>query len=161
MCWFEAANLIVGIVSAMATLGATAIALFLVLRDYRQRIDCAFMWEAATNDKPMLILNNTGNRTVIVERIDLYFDKKKVGGIDILRSHDYCKNAIISPNKEARMILNTDALKLDIKGKPVKNPDRIYTLTAVVTTTNKQRYRSSYGYCYNDLSYLLFAEALN
>lgn len=158
MEWYEIVNMVIGTISAIGTFGAAAIALYLAVLGNRQRIDCAFMWEAATEDKPMLILNNIGNRTVIVERVDLYYDRKKVGGIDILRNADYSKNAIISPNKEVRMLLNSDALKLDIKGKPVKCPDTIYKLTAVVTTTNKKRYKSSYGYCYNDLSFLMFAE---
>lgn len=158
MEWFEIANLVIGAVSAVGTLGATVIALYLALQGRQQRIDCAFMWEAVTDDKPVLILNNIGNRTVIVERVDLYYNRKKVGGMDILRNSDYSGNAIISPNKEVRMVLGSDALKLDIKGKPVKNPDTIYKLTAVVTTTNKKRYKSSYGYSYNDLSFLLFAD---
>lgn len=77
MAWKEIVNMIISTVSVVGTFGAAAIALYLAIQGNRQRIDCAFMWEAATNDKPMLILNNTGNRTVIVERIDLYFDKKK------------------------------------------------------------------------------------
>ena len=158
MEWYEIVNMVIGTISAIGTFGAAVIALYLAVQGNRQRIDCAFMWEAATEDKPMLILNNIGNRTVIVERVDLYYNRKKVGGIDILRNADYSKNAIISPNKEVRMLHNSDVLKLDIKGKPVKRPDTIYKLTAVVTTTNKKCYKSSYGYCYNDLSFLMFAE---
>ena len=160
MCWIDITNLIVGIVSAIATFGATATSLYLALRDRRQRIDCVFMWETATNNKPMLILNNIGDYTVIVDRIDVYFDKQKIGRFDILRTSEYCENAIISPNKEVRITMNSKKLNLGIKGRAARNPDTIYKLTAVVTTTSKKRYKSCYGYCYNDLSGLTFLEAL-
>ena len=161
MKWQDAFNMVINALSAVGTLGATIIALFLALQDRRQRIDCAFMWEAATNDKPTLILNSIGNRTVIVERVDLYYCGKEVGGIDILRSSTHSKNAIISPNNNVRIILNSDELNLVIKGKPLQNPNTVYKLTAVVTTTNKKRYKSSYGYSYNDLAALMFLDGFS
>lgn len=158
MCWYDIANFIVGIVSSLATLGATLLALCLALRDRRQRIDCVFMWETATKDKPMIILNNIGNRTVIVERVDLFFDGQKICGVDILRVSAYSEKAIISPNKEVRIALSLKELKQNIIGRPIKNPDTIYDLTAVVTTTNKKKYKSSYKYCYNDILGFIFLE---
>lgn len=158
MYWYDIVNFIVGIVSSLATLGATVLALCLALRDKRQRVDCVFMWETATEDKPIIILNNIGDRTVIVERVDLFFDGQKICGVDILRTLAYCEKAIISPNKEVRIALNLKDLKQNIKGRPIKNPDTIYTLTAVVTTTNKKKYKSSYRYCYNDLLAFIFWE---
>lgn len=158
MCWYDIANFIVGIVSSLATLGATLLALCLALRDRRQRIDCVFMWETATKDKPMIILNNIGNRTVIVERVDLFFDGQKICGVDILRVSAYSEKAIISPNKEVRIALSLKDLKQNIKGRPIKNPDTIYDLTAIVTTTNKKKYKSSYKYCYNDILGFIFLE---
>ena len=158
MEWDKIVTLSIDIISAVGTFGAAVIALYLALRDHRPRIDCAFMWETATADKPMLILNNISNHTVIVERVDLFFDKQKIGGIDILRTSAYFENAIISPNKEVRIVMNSKALTLNIKGRPIKSPDTIYKLTAVVTTTNKKRYQSSYRYCYNDLLGLTFCE---
>ena len=158
MDFIEIINLIVAIVSSVGTLGATVIALWLALQGYRHRIDCAFMWESATDDKPMLILNNIGNHTVIVEYVDLYFHKQKIGRFDILRRSSYCKNAIISPNREVRIVINPDEVKLNINGDPVKNPDTVYKLTAVVTTTTKKKYKSSYKYCYNELLGLTYVE---
>lgn len=107
----------------------------------------------------MLILNNIGRHTVIVERIDLVFDGKRIGGIDVLRNTAYCESAIISPDKEVRIALDPGALRLNIQGRPAENPDTIYKLTAIVTTSNKKQYKSSYRYCYHDLSYLMYAEA--
>ena len=155
---FEIINLIVAITSAVGTLGATIIALCLALQGYRHRIDCAFMWESATEDKPMLILNNISNHTVIVEYVDLYFHKEKIGRFDILRRSAYCKNAIISPNKEVRIVIKPNEVKLNIKGEPVKNPDTVYKLTAVVTTTTKKKYKSSYKYSYNELLGFTYVE---
>lgn len=154
----ECVTLIIDSLSAIGTCGAAVIALCLALRDQRQRIDCAFMWETATGDKPMLILNNIGNHTVIVERIDLFFDKQKIGSIDVLRTSAYCENAIISPNREVRIAINSNALTLNIEGRPIENPDIIYELTAVVITTSKKRYKSSYRYCYNDIQGLIYSE---
>ena len=106
MEWHDMANFVIDIVTAIATLGATLLALYLALRDGRQRIDCVFMWETATEDKPMIILNNIGDRTVIVERVDLIFDGHKICSVDVLRRLAYSKNAIISPNKEVKIVLN-------------------------------------------------------
>lgn len=160
MEWFDIAKFVVDIVAAIATLGATLLALYLALRDSHQRIDCVFMWETATEDKPMIILNNIGDHTVIVERVDLTFDGQKICGVDILRRLAYSENAIISPNKEVRIVLDLNDIKQKIKGRPVKNPDTIYNLTVVVMTTNKKKYKSSYRYSYNDLLGMLFWGAL-
>ena len=88
----------------------------------------------------------------------LGFHKQKIGRFDILRRSSYCKNAIISPKREVRIVINPDEVKLNIKGDPVKNPDTVYKLTAVVTTTTKKKYKSSYKYCYNDLLGLTYVE---
>ena len=160
MAWYDIANFVIDIVTAIATLGATLLALYLALRDRSQRIDCVFMWETATEDKPMIILNNIGDRTVIVERVDLIFDGHKICNVDILRRSAYSENAIISPNKEVRIVLDLNDIKQNVKGRPAKNPDTIYNLTAVVTTTNKKKYKSSYRYCYNDILGLLFSGTL-
>ena len=160
MEWHDIANFVFDVVTAVATLGATLLALCLALRDRRQRIDCAFMWETATEDKPMIILNNIGDRTVIVERVNLTFDGQNICSVDVLRRSAYSENAIISPNKEVRIALNMKDIKQNIKGRPVKNPDTVYNLTAVVTTTNKKKYKSSYRYCYNDILGLLFSGTL-
>lgn len=158
MGWIEITNLIVGIFTAVGTFGATMLALFLALQEHHQRIDCVFMWGTATDSKPMLILNNIGNHTVIVKCVDLYFHKQKIGTFDILGGSAYCENAIITPKKERRIVINPDELKMNIKGKPAENPDTNYKLTAIVTTTTKKKYKSHYRYCYNDLLGLTFKE---
>ena len=154
MEWTDILHLVFEIVTALATLGATTIALYLALRDQHQQIDCVFMWEAATEHKPTLILNNIGNRTVIVERIDFFFDGKRIGYIDLLRSNQYGKHAIICPNAESRIDLSS--VNFRITGRPLKNPDTIYKWTAVVTSTTKKKYKSNYRYTYNDISFLTF-----
>lgn len=154
----EIINLIIGAVSAIGTLLAAVIALYLAVQGHRQRIDCAFMWESATNDKPMLILNNIGSHTVIVEYVDLFFHNQKIGRFDILRRSSYCQNAIISPNKEVKIVINPDELNLDIKGDVVDNPDTIYKFTAIVITTTKKKYKSSYRYCFNELLGFTYVE---
>ena len=117
-------DMIINLISAIGTVGATVLALYLALQNNRQRIDCAFMWETATGDKPMLILNNIGNHTVIEEYVDLYFHNEKIGRFDILRS----------------------------------SSDTMYKLTAIVTTTTKKRYKSSYKYCYHELLGFTYSE---
>lgn len=161
MCGYDIASLAVDIVSSVATFGATVLALYLAVRDERQRIDCVFMWETATKDQPMLILNNIGNRTVIVERVDLFFAGQKFYGVDILRVSSYSEKAIISPNKEVRIALSLNDFKTNIKGRPIKKPDTTYDLTAVITTTNKKKYKSSYKYCYNDILGLICSDGFH
>ena len=158
MSCLEIVNLIIGALSAIGTIGATVVATCLALQGRKQRIDCAFMWETATDTKPMIILNNIGYHTVIVEKIELYFHKQQIGRFDILRRSAYCENAIVSPNKEVRIVINPNELKLNIKGEPVTNPDNTYRLTAVVTTTTKKKYKSSYRYCYNELLGFTYVE---
>lgn len=156
MQWHEIVSLIVSIISAVGTFGAAAVALYLACQGNRQRIDCAFMWESATNDKPTLILNNISHHTVIVKVVALYFHRQEIAKINILSDPEYCNNAIIAPNKECRIVINIDSLKTNIKGKPVENPDTIYKLTAIVETTAKKKYKSSYQYCYNEILGLCF-----
>lgn len=155
MCFSDWINLL----SAIGTVGATIVALWLALSERQQHIDCAFMWETATNDKPTLIINNIGKHTVIIESVKVYFRKKHIGSFDILRHSELSQYAIISPNKEVRIMLDTKFLNVD--NAVQKDPDKIYRLTAVVQTTNGKRYKSSYKYSYNDLQGLLFAAAFD
>lgn len=156
MSWLEIVDLIVSIISAIGTFGATVIALYLALQGQQQRLDCVFVWEEATNSKPTLIINNIGNRTVIVERVDIFFHKQKVGSYDILRDSVYSDNAIVPPAKGVRIILESDAMNINIK----ESYDKIYNLTTVVKTTNKKKYKTIYRCCYNDIADLNFTEGL-
>ncbi len=156
MSWLEIVDLIVSIISAIGTFGATVIALYLALQGQQQRLDCVFVWEEATKSKPTLIINNIGNRTVIVERVDIFFHKQKVGSYDILRDSVYSDNAIVPPAKGVRIILESDAMNINIK----ESYDKIYNLTTVVKTTNKKKYKTIYRCCYNDIADLNFTEGL-
>ena len=104
----------------------------------------------------MLILNNIGNHTVIIERVDIYFCKQKIGNYDILRSYGYSDNAIISPHKGVKIILNIDCLNSKINGKPRKYSNKKYKLIAVVSTTNNNTYKSKCRCCYTDSCDLSF-----
>lgn len=149
---------IVNIISAVGTFGAAAIALWLALQGQQPRIDCVFMWEEATKCKPTLIINNIGNRTVVVERVDIFFHKQKVGSYDILRDSVYSDNAIIASTKGVRIVLESDAINIDKKEMYFKNPKKPYDLIVVVTTSNKKRYKMKQRYCYDDIDKLFFLE---
>lgn len=150
----ECVTIWIELASAIGTIGATVVALWLALSERRQRIDCAFMWESATNDKPTLIINNIGKYTVIIESVEILFHNRKIGRFDILRNRNLGQYSIITPGKEVRIAL--DSKSFHIEAKPEKNPDRIYKLTAVIKTTNGKKYKSSYKYCYTDLEVLAF-----
>lgn len=161
MSCLDIVNFIVNIISAFGTFGAAAIALWLALQGQRQRIDCVFVWGDATKSKPTLIINNIGNRTVIVERVDIFFHKQKVGSYDILRDSVYSDNAIIAPTKGVRIVLGSDAINIDKKEMYFKNPKKPYDLIVVVTTSNKKRYKMKQSYCFDDIDRLFFLEGLS
>lgn len=161
MICLEIVDLLISIISAIGTFGAAAIALYLALQGQRQRIDCVFIWEDATKSKPTLIINDIGNRTVIVERVDIFFHKQKVGSYDILRDSVYSDTAIIAPAKGVKIILESDAINIDKKDIYLKNPKKAYDLIVVVTTSNKKKYKEKQGYCFDDIDKLFFLEGLS
>lgn len=151
----------INLATAIGTISATVTALWVALQGHQQRVDCVFMWETATGNKPTLILNNIGDRTVIVERVELVFRREKIASIDILRSSAYSDHAVISPKKEARIAIDPDILKLSSDSKPAKNPNTLYKLTAIVKTTSNKKYKSHYRYCYDELLGFIFLDAFD
>ena len=63
----------INLLSAIGTVGATAVALWLALRGNQRRIDGTFIWEAATSYQPTLLVQNTSNRLVVIESIDIRY----------------------------------------------------------------------------------------
>lgn len=161
MSWLKIIDLIVNSISAIGTFGAAAIALYLALQGQRQRMDCVFAWDTATGSKPMLILNNIGNRTVVIDRVDLFFHKQKVGSYNVLKDPDYSDNAIIAPSKGVGIVLKSDAVNIDKKDRYWENAEKTYDLRAVVITANKKRYKVKQRCCYNDISELFFLDGFN
>ena len=152
-------NLITNIITSFGTLITTTIAIWLLYEDCSQKIDCAFMWERITNDKPTIFINNFGNYTVIIKRIEFYFNKQHIGTFDMLGSESYEGAAIVKP-KEVNNIC-VDPGKFTITGKARNNPDTIYKFTAVIVTTNNKKYKSSYRYCYNDILGMTFMNSFD
>ncbi len=56
----------INLASAVGTIGATLVALYLALQGKLRHIDGTFIWEAATDYRPTLLVQNTSARIVVV-----------------------------------------------------------------------------------------------
>ena len=60
----------INLASAIGTIGATTVALWLALRDTGRHVDGTFIWEAASSYLPILLIQNTSRKIFVLESIE-------------------------------------------------------------------------------------------
>lgn len=61
----------INLASAIGTIGATTVALWLALRDTGRHVDGTFIWEAASSYQPILLIQNISRKIFVLESIEI------------------------------------------------------------------------------------------
>lgn len=140
------------ILTAIGTVGATVVALWLALRESLSRINGVFIWSAATNDKPTLLVQNIGNRIAVIEVVQVFYDRTQVCNIDFSKEYSLTDYAIIETDQVVKIPIDPKWLNF----KPAKKPDKKRPLKVVIKPRNGRRCVSKQKYSYNELNGLFF-----
>ena len=86
--------------SAIGTFLAAFIAIFLAYMPRIKRIDLTFIWSAANDYQPYLILHNRSERYIPLSAIEFYYKSKTnlVGQISFLHDSHYSDVAVLFPH---------------------------------------------------------------
>ena len=142
--------------TAVGTIGATVLALWLALRHNQRHIDGTFIWEAATNFEPILLVQNTSNRIVVIDSIAVKYRNKRVSIINASDDTTLAKHAIIEAGQIKRIPINI--VHLDVEDQ--KKPKKRYYLSVTITLRNGRRYTSKQKYSFDEMRGLFFGQAL-
>ena len=85
----------INLASAVGTVGATLVALYLALKGNMRHVDGTFIWEASTEYQPTLLVQNTSTRIIVIDSIEIKYRGKKVGIIRASDDKQLAKHAII------------------------------------------------------------------
>lgn len=146
----------INLASATGTVGATLVALYLALKDNMWHIDGTFIWEAATNYQPTLLVQNTSARIVVVDSIEIKYRNKRVGIIKATEDAKFAKQAIIEAGQIKKVPINI--AYLDIKETP--NRKKRHCLKVIIELRNGCKYTSRQKYSYDEMLGLLFGQSL-
>ncbi len=154
MCWF---SLTLDTVTAVGTLVAAVIALWLGLRDNRPRINGVFIWSAATEGRPTLLIQNIGNKIAVIESIEAYYNKQQVCEICCSSEETLRDFSIIEAGSVKIVPLNPDWLHIE----PPSNKKKSYILKVIIKPRTGRKGVSKQKYTFNELAALLFEAYFN
>ena len=107
---YELINCITGVFTAVGTVGAVILSLALALNNRKPRINALFICGSPTADQPVMLIQNTGELDVVLEHINVYYDRKCIGTIDFLDDSSFSDYAIIKAKETKRVPLPTTIL---------------------------------------------------
>ena len=107
---YEMINCITGVFTAVGTVGAVFISLALALHNRKPRINALFICGSPTTDQPVMLIQNTSKLDVVLEHIDVYYDKKRIKTIDFLDDSSFSDYAIIKARETKQVPLPTTIL---------------------------------------------------
>lgn len=105
--------------SAIATVAATILALWLALRDNVKRIDALFIWDEIELYQPILFLHNGGNLPIAIEHISIAYKGEELFSINALKGYKKEKfdDFLVHPGELRRLNLSTDKVVVSTKYK--------------------------------------------
>lgn len=106
--------------SAIGTLGATIVALWLALRDTSKRLSILFIWDAIEFYCPVIILSNIGIIPIAVKRITLSYNHKTFFENNVLNDFkaDSYSKYLIKGGESKKMKLDADSFQICRSSKP-------------------------------------------
>jgi hypothetical protein len=146
----------INLVSAVGTVGATLVALYLALNGNMRHVDGTFIWEASTEYQPTLLVQNTSTRIIVIDSIEIKYSGKQVGIIKASDDRKLAQQAIIEAGQIKRISINIRYL--DIKDLP--NREKRHCLKVIIKLRSGRRHTSKQKYSYDELLGLLFGQAL-
>lgn len=149
MNWF---SLVLEIFTAVGTVGAAAVALWLARRDDRPRINGVFMWRTAANYQPTLLVQNVGKQIAVIEFVEVYYNKKLIGEIRFSDKSSLKDFMIVKAGEVKQVPLQSEWLSVN-KPQDIMQP---FTLKVVVTPRSGRKSVSKQKYSYAELNDLFF-----
>ena len=96
----------INLASAIGTVGATLVALYLAFKGNMRHVDGTFIWEASTEYQPTLLVQNTSTRIVVIDSIEIKYRGKKVSIIRTSDDKELAKYAIIEAGQIKKIPIN-------------------------------------------------------
>lgn len=149
-------ELIIDAFAAIGTVGATLLALYLAQQGKKRRIDSVFVWGAPTDYAPVLLVQNVGDRSCVLDHICIYYRGELISDLSFFEENLLREFAVILAEETKRISIKSDYFKVD---KP-NNPKRKYTLKIKVIPRQGKCSVSKYKYSYNELFGLLFGSRI-
>lgn len=154
---FNYISIIANVFTAIGTVAATIVALYFGLRENSCRINGVFLWDSSSDYTPMLLIENVGNRIVVVEEICIFYAGKKVGNISFTKEQSLRDYRIIRANEAKKVPISLEWLNFP----KITNTSKIYTLKIEIKHRSGGKYVSKQRYTYNDLEGLFFLNGLD
>ena len=149
-------HLILEILTAVGTVGATVVALWLALRNSQPQINGVFVWSMATRYAPTLLVQNTGKKIVVIDSVKVLYNRHLVCNIRFSEEYSL-KDFIIFEAGEVKSVpFNTDWLQIDAPA----NQTKPYKLKVVITPRSGRKGVSKQKYSYKELQSLFFGYGL-
>lgn len=146
----------INLASAVGTIGATMVALWLALRTTSRYIDATFVWEAASSYQPTLLVQNISTKLVVLESIRVKYCNSQVCTIDMTREFKFAKYAILEAGQTIRIPMATVELAFP---KP-NNQKRKHRLKIIIRQRTGPRRVCSVKYSYSELQERFFGQGL-
>lgn len=146
----------INLASAIGTIGATLLALYLALKENMRHIDGTFLWEVSTDYQPTLLVQNTSSRIVVIDSIEIKYHGRRVSIIRASDDRGLAKHSIIEAGMIKKIPINI--IYLDIKEQ--SNRKKRQCLKVVIKLRNGRKYTSKQKYSYDEMAELLFGQAL-
>lgn len=146
----------INLASAIGTVGATLVALYLALKGNMRHVDGTFIWEASTEYQPTLLVQNTSTRIIVIDSIEIKYSGKQVGIIKASDDRKLAQQAIIETGQIKRIPINIRYL--DIKDLP--NRKKRHYLKVIIKLRSGRRHTSKQKYSYDELLGLVFGQKL-
>lgn len=146
----------INLASAVGTVGATLVALYLALKGNMRHVDGTFIWEASTEYQPTLLVQNTSTRIIVIDSIEIKYHGEKVSIIRTSDDKKIAELAIIEAGQIKKIPINTQYL--DIEDLP--NRKKRHYLEVTIKLRNGRRHTSRQKYSYDELLGLVFGQRL-
>lgn len=146
----------INLVSAVGTVGATLVALYLALRENMRHVDGTFIWEASTEYQPTLLVQNTSTRIIVIDSIKIKYRGKKVSIIRTSEDRELAQQAILEAGQIKKIPINIRYLDI----QDLTNRKKRHCLKVIIKLRNGGRHKSKQKYSYDELLGLGFGQRL-
>lgn len=146
--------------SAIATLLASGIALFLGLRRTKKQLDSALLWDFTTEANPILIICNSSSRLIVIKEILIKYRNNRIFETKLTESFEVKTPSDIHPNSYIK-IPNIDLSELR-KGKAddLNKKQKQYRLKIQIIDISGRRYISKQKLSEKEISFLFIGRAI-
>ena len=146
----------ISLASAIGTVGATLVALYLALKGNMRHVDGTFIWEASTEYQPTLLVQNTSTRIIVIDSIEIKYRGKQVGIIKASDDRKLAQQAIIEAGQIKRIPINIRYLDI----QDLSNRKKCHCLKVIIKLRSGRRHTSKQKYSYDELLGLVFGQKL-